>query len=310
MGRAFSTMVLVSVAFICGCGSIKGGAGATAGSVWDVDNLASIGGHETVVLGRPKVIETGGGPAVEFDGARDGLVVNALPLAEAEKFTLEIVFRPDADGLKEQRFLHLQEDGSESRILIETRLTGDNRWYLDTYIHTAKGSKALFQPANTHPVGRWYNAALVYDGRRMRHYVNGIKEMAAELNFEPLGSGKVSIGVRMNRVYWFKGGLVIFAASILCPDLEDAIVFPGGLYHFATFPDVVRVWFLDVNIFTSLTCQNRSRPVPVVWRRHNDRVDVLVVEYPAHLLDEFRLSLLHLGKKLCSLCHLSRVKVA
>jgi len=218
MGRSLITVVLVSMAFICGCGSIECGAGA--GIVWDVDNLASIGGHETAILGGPRVIEMGNGRAVEFDGARDGLVVKALPLAGAEKFTLEIVFLPDADGLKEQRFLHLQEDGSQSRILIETRLTGDDQWYLDTYIHSAKGSKALFQPANTHPVGRWYNAALVYDGRWMRHYVNGAEEMSAELDFEPLSDGKVSIGVRMNRAYWFKGAIrkIRFTRCVLEPD--------------------------------------------------------------------------------------------
>lgn len=201
MNRLLAGIVLLSVVFLCGCGADG------RSVVWQVDNVESIGAHQTLVLGSPKVIETSQGKAVEFDGVADGLVVDALPSAGAEKYTVEIVFRPDPRGPKEQRFLHLQEDGSENRILIETRITPDNKWYLDTYIHTDKGSNALYEPANTHPTGRWYNATLVYDGSEMRHYVNGVREMAAELAFEPLGGGKVSIGVRMNRVYWFKGAI-------------------------------------------------------------------------------------------------------
>ena len=188
--------------------------------VWEVDNLESIGGHKTTVLGSPKVIETDNGRAIEFDGVKDGLLVEELPLAGAEKFTLEIIFRPDAKGPKEQRFLHLQEDGCEYRILIETRLTDNDLWYLDTYINTAKGDKTLVEPANTHPVGKWYNATLVYDGREMRHYINAVKEMSAELPFGPLNKGKTSIGVRLNQVYWFKGAIrrVRFTRGILAPE--------------------------------------------------------------------------------------------
>ncbi|HUT31395.1 MAG TPA: LamG domain-containing protein [Sedimentisphaerales bacterium] len=174
---------------------------------WNVDNLVSIGGHKTTMLGAPKVIQTHKGKAVRFHGKRDGLLVHALPLAGAREFTLEILFRPDAGGAREQRFLHLQQDASEHRILIETRLTDDDRWYLDTYIETPKGSLALFNPESTHPVGQWYSAALVYDGRHMRHYVNGVEEKSGDLAFRPLGRGKTSIGVRMNQVFWFKGAI-------------------------------------------------------------------------------------------------------
>lgn len=177
------------------------------GIVWDIDNLKSIGGHETTVLGSPKIIETETGKAVEFDGVKDGLVVEALPLAGAERFTLEIIFRPDAKGPKAQRFLHLQENNREYRILIETRLTDDNQWYLDTYIKSAKGDQTLAEAANTHPVGQWYNATLVYDGQEMRHYINGVKETSEKLALAPLSEGKTSIGVRINQVYWFKGAV-------------------------------------------------------------------------------------------------------
>ena len=191
-----------------------------AGIVWEVDNLKSIGGYETTILGSPKVIETEKGRAVEFDGAKDGLLVEALPLAGAERFTLEIIFRPSAKGLREQRFLHLQENNAEYRMLIETRLTDKDLWYLDTYIKNAKADQTLVESANTHPVGQWYNATLVYDGRQMRHYVNGVKEMSAKLAFSPLKDGKTSIGVRINQVYWFKGAVrkVRFSQRVLTPE--------------------------------------------------------------------------------------------
>ena len=67
--------------------------------VWDIDNTKSIAGLKTIVSGSPKVIATDKGKAVEFDGVKDGLLVESLPLAGAKKFTLEIIFRPDANGL-------------------------------------------------------------------------------------------------------------------------------------------------------------------------------------------------------------------
>jgi len=175
--------------------------------VWDVNNIKSIGGHKTTVLGSPKVIETDKGKAVEFDGVKDGLVVDALPLAGAEKFTLEVIFRPDANGPKEQRFVHLQENNSDNRMLIETRLTDKNLWYLDTYLQSTKGRQTLVEPVNIHTLGQWYSAALVYDGQEMRHYVNGVKELSEKPAFSPLADGKTSLGVRLNRVYWFKGAV-------------------------------------------------------------------------------------------------------
>jgi len=208
MSRLMTYAFLLSAVCLFGCGCRPSNPSSSISpTVWQVDNLRTIGGQKTTVLGSPKVIQTEIGAAVEFDGVGDGLLVEALPLAGAREFTLEIIFRPHPKGPKEQRFLHLQEAGSESRILIETRLTQDGRWYLDTYIHTAKANKALFDPAKTHAVGKWYNATLVYDGRQMRHYVNAVEEMSGALDFTPLGEGKTSIGVRMNQVFWFKGAV-------------------------------------------------------------------------------------------------------
>ena len=173
---------------------------------WKIDNLKSIGGNATSIIGNPRVIDAPGGKAILFDGLGDGLVVSANPIAGARAFTLEAVFRPDANGAKEQRWFHIQQEKSENRVLLETRLVGD-QWFLDTYIRSGENNRALFAENFKHPVGAWYHVALVFDGTEMRHYVDGKLEMSGSLTLAPLEHGQTSIGVRMNRVYWFKGAI-------------------------------------------------------------------------------------------------------
>src|SRR5262249_44786766 len=123
---------------------------AMAELVWSIDNLRRIGDLDITLLGAPKVIETAWGRAVEFDGKQDALFLAAQPLVGLGVFTVEVIFRPDAGGPKEQRFLHLQENDSENRVLMETRLVGD-RWFLDTYIRSGKTDQTLFAEKFTHP---------------------------------------------------------------------------------------------------------------------------------------------------------------
>ena len=203
------------------CGLVSTGTDSDDTVHWQFEELESVAGHGTEVLGSVGLEPANGGSTLSFDGVDDGLVVHSLPLAGAKEFTLEIVFRPDVGGLAEQRFLHLQEDGSENRILIETRLFEGDLWALDSYIDTPVGSHALYDASVRHKLGEWYSVALVYDGQAMRHYVNGTQELdAAPLAFQPLGPGKVSIGVRMNRVFWFKGAVrsVRFTTRVRTPD--------------------------------------------------------------------------------------------
>lgn len=47
--------------------------------VWNLDNLECIGGHKVSVVGKPRVIETDQGKAIEFDGREDGLVPGRNP---------------------------------------------------------------------------------------------------------------------------------------------------------------------------------------------------------------------------------------
>ena len=185
---------------------------------WKIDNLKTIGGQPVTVVGNPLLIDASGGKAMLFDGIDDGLIVNTNPIAGAGAFTIEAVFRPDANGAKEQRWFHIQQDKSENRVLLETRLVGD-QWFLDTYIRSGESNRALFAENFKHPVGVWYHIALVFDGTEMRHYVDGKLEMSGPLSIAPLDSGQTSIGVRMNRVYWFKGAVrkARFTARALAP---------------------------------------------------------------------------------------------
>jgi len=195
-------------------------------TVWTFAGTDSVGGHQTQVLGDPVVVSTQEGPSVVFDGMDDGLQFDTLPLAGAGQFTVEILFRPDPDGLPEQRYFHMQEDGSDNRVMLETRLTGDGMWYLDTFMKSGDADRTLKVESAVHAVGDWYVCTLVFDGTEMRHYVNGVLEATGTLSeFSPLKAGRTSVGVRMNKVHWFKGAIRMarFTGRVLSP---DEFIFP------------------------------------------------------------------------------------
>jgi|GEM_PF-128747 len=215
--------------FFCGvCALVlllpfAGGAGRAAPSgppseTWIFDRIDRIGGHPTTVLGHPRVIDTPVGKAVEFNGVDDALFIDVHPLAGAETFTWEAIFRPDG-GAREQRWFHLQESGSDNRMLFEIRVTPEGQWFLDSFNQTGTASKALINRNALHPTGVWYHVAAVYDGREFRNYVNGVQEGAAEIHLAPQGPGQTSIGVRINKVNYFKGAvhLARFTRRALTP---------------------------------------------------------------------------------------------
>lgn len=185
---------------ICG-----GFTAAVQSESWTFDRLDRVGGHPTAILGHPRVIDTPLGKAIEFDGVDDAVFVDVHPLAGAETFTWEAIFRPDG-GAAEQRWFHLQEDGTDDRMLFEIRVI-DGRWCLDSYVHSADANAALINRERLHPLGAWYHVAAVYDGREFRNYVNGVQEGAAEIRVTPQRPGRSSIGVRFNRVNYFKGAI-------------------------------------------------------------------------------------------------------
>jgi Concanavalin A-like lectin/glucanases superfamily len=180
--------------------------------LWTFDKLENIGGYATTVLGHPRVIQTPVGQAVEFNGVDDALFVDNHPLAGAETFTWEVIFRPDRGGAQAQRFFHLQERDpktgadTENRFLLETRLYG-SQWALDAYVNSGDVSKTLFDDQRLHPLGAWCQVAMLYDGQTFRSYVNGELQGSAEIHFAPEGPGHSSVGVRINKTYYFKGAV-------------------------------------------------------------------------------------------------------
>ena len=211
-------VVLLTVVAICwggGCSTVKreGGKEEEQTVTWVIDNLKSIGGHEVEVVGDPKVVETDKGKAVAFDGKDDGIFLNVDPVEGRGRFTVEILFRPDADGPAEQRFFHIQEDGSPNRVLLETRVPGGGKWYADTYICSGKSQAALNDPKLTHAADRWHTLALVCTGEHMTQYVDGKKELESRIAFKPHKKGRTSIGVRINKVHWFKGAVRLVRIS-------------------------------------------------------------------------------------------------
>jgi hypothetical protein len=184
--------------------------------VWTFDRLDQIGGLETTVLGHPHVIKTPLGKAVQFDGIGDALFIAENPLAGTEAFTFEVIFRPERGGAEEQRWFHVSEldpktgadevPDSENRYLFEIRVIGD-QWCLESLVRTSKGGKQLIDRQLLHPLDVWHQVAMVYDGKEFRSYINGVLEGEVAAHFEPIGPGHTSVGVRINKVYYFKGSV-------------------------------------------------------------------------------------------------------
>ena len=188
--------------------------------IWELDNLEEIGGHKVTVEGDPKVIDTPYGKAIEFDGVDDGLFFDVHPLSGMKTFTVEVIFQPYANGLVEQRFFHMQEAYTIYRVMFETRLTEDNLWYLDTFLRTNATTNTMLAMGDKHEIGPWYHAASVVDGKTFKHYVNGRMELGKEGEYIPQVPGQTSMGVRRNRVYWYKGAIrkARFTPRAMSPD--------------------------------------------------------------------------------------------
>jgi PelA/Pel-15E family pectate lyase len=190
---------------------------------WRIDDTSAIGGHRVFVEGAPRVVATSRGNVIEFNGRSDGLVVDANPLRGLTAFTIEAEFAPAASGAvgqTEQRFLHIEESDTGNRALLEIRDLGRGLWTLDTYLKSGAAGVTLIDRERVHPQGRWHVASLVYDGATMTHYVDGRKEASAGALFVPLASGRTAIGMRLNRVSWFKGQVrqIRITPRALAPD--------------------------------------------------------------------------------------------
>lgn len=173
---------------------------------WKLNDTKQVGGFSTVVLGNPVVKTEGKSTAVYFDGMDDGVVVPSIPIEGWQKFTIEVLFKPDDDGPVAPRFIHF-EDSLGNRCTFELRLTKKKEWYFDGFLRNGltKRGVTLIDSTKLHPANQWYWAALVYDGAKMYSYINGQKELEHELDLQPFTKGNFSLGVRLNKVNWFKG---------------------------------------------------------------------------------------------------------
>jgi hypothetical protein len=174
--------------------------------IWKLDHPELVGGFQTKILGAPKVVKEKTGSSLFFDGVDDGLIIPTNPVKGWKKFTVEVLFRPDSDGPTAPRFVHF-EDTAGKRCTIEARITPAGMWYTDTFLKNGRAMKGLtlIDSTNLHPCDQWYWISLVYDGEKMTHYINGQKELEGITEFGPMDNGQISLGVRLNKVNWFKG---------------------------------------------------------------------------------------------------------
>jgi hypothetical protein len=184
-----------------------------AAEVWRFDNISSLGGHGTKVLGHPAVIDTPYGKAVQFNGVDDALFVDVHPLAGAETWTWEVIFRPDQGGAAAQRFFHLSvldpATGTDAndRMLFEMRVV-NGEWCLDSFAMSQGHSKVLLNRQKLHPLGQWYRITAVYDGKTLRNYVGDELQGEGDVQLTPQGPGHSSVGVRITLKDYFKGAIL------------------------------------------------------------------------------------------------------
>jgi hypothetical protein len=185
---------------------------------WVPASKASLLRAEPRYLGAPAMIQDEKqGAAIFFDGVKDGLQLDCNPLQGLKSFTVEALIKPAKGGPLEQRLFHIG-DSKERRVLLETRLDPVLGWSLDTHLYENKTMrKTLLDLKRRHPPEEWHWVALVYDGNCMRCYVDGVQEGEVGITFGPMESGQLSLGVRLNRVSWYKGAVreVIFHPGAL-----------------------------------------------------------------------------------------------
>lgn len=203
--RSFTFFIVSAALLLVGAKSHATGAELV---VWRIDDAKRVGGKTPVALGAPRAVVEDGRKALRFNGTSDGLILAENPLRGERAFTIEVLFKPDGGGPAAQRFVHV-EDKAENRVLIETRVTPDKQWYLDTFLYSKPTDTGvtLVDRTKLHPCDRWYWAALVYDGKTMTHFVNATKEREGTLAYGPMTDGRTSVGVRLNQVFWFQGAI-------------------------------------------------------------------------------------------------------
>jgi hypothetical protein len=216
---------------------LAGGTDTPPGAeTWRFDRLDQIAGHPTKILGHPLLVDTPIGKAVLFNGFDDALQVDVHPLAGAETFTWEVIFRPDSGGGPQQHFFHLQERDPKTgrdtgtRMLFELKVV-DGRWCLDGVDFTGTEQKALIDREKLHAFGVWHHSALVYDGHDLRSYVDGVLQGSVAAHLAPQEPGHSSIGARIDLRNHFKGAIFLARMTRRALPASEFLSVPGFREH-------------------------------------------------------------------------------
>ena len=195
------TLLLICFSFVSKAQNLD----SKTNTEWLMANLLREKSNNITISGKPQIVNSPYGEAVSFNGVDDALFLNEMPLNSLQEFTVEMIFNPDLTGLFEQRILHIGES-REDRMLLEIRAVNSN-WYFDGYACSGTNKKALIDEKLIHPLGKWYHVAFVVTPNSLTTYVNGKQELQESFPFLPIKTGQTSIGVRMNKVNWFKGSI-------------------------------------------------------------------------------------------------------
>lgn len=176
-------------------------------TVWTFESRERIGDNAVTLSGSPDIVEEKTAKSICFDGEPDAALLDVNPIAGFENFTIEALIKPRTAGSAEQRFLHI-EDQRAARVLLELRIVTPGEWALDTFLFDSSTSRlTLLDRAKVHSTDEWHWVALTYDGKTMSHYVDGVRELTGQLDFRAMSPGRMSLGVRLNKVSWYQGCL-------------------------------------------------------------------------------------------------------
>jgi hypothetical protein len=192
-------------------------------TVWTFKKPDRIGNNLATISGAPGIAEEGGRRSMCFKGEPDAALLDVNPIAGFGNFTIEVLIRPRTAGSAEQRFLHI-EDARAARVLLELRIVSPKEWALDTFLFDSPQSRlTLLDRAKVHSTDEWHWVALTYDGTTMTQYVDGTRELEGSVAFRAMEPGRMSLGVRLNKVNWYQGciGQVRFTPRALAaPQLQ------------------------------------------------------------------------------------------
>lgn len=190
----------------------------TAQTTWLIDNTTNIAGHAVMVLGKPQIIHTKYGDAIEFNGINDGLIVSNNPLAGITNLTVELVFKQDpltSANAREPRIVHVQSaNPPDHRLTLEARVvnnTTPHNFHLDTFLRFSDGDyrRTLLNKNHSHLVGKWTHMAVTYDGTNFCNYFNAQLEDRGLLKGVTFNNtGTTWIGQRANNAGYFEGAVL------------------------------------------------------------------------------------------------------